>query len=673
MKRNKLFFYLLVVGIVFVICSSLHFGRALTWAENKAYDSRINKTARFFKPSDSIVVVLLDQESLDWAQEEFGWGWPWPRESYAKFIDFFNACNANSVAFDMIFTEDSVYGPEDDLAFASAASNFGRVVQTVFYKSHNENETPLLPIDVLKDSAGIIGTVQSCLDSDGVARRNRFYSTSVYQEPSIGIASLKISDTLPDLASIPKTKDGSMYIRYQKELYRYAPYSAKTIYEAELARERGEDCGFDLEMFEGSYVFFGVDAPGLFDICSTPVSSNFQGVGVHICQLDTILNETYLRDIPGLIAMLIILLCTAFGAYLGESSVHGRIKSLIAHVGIMIAGMLVYLLLTYLFFYWGFILPSVAPQIAIILAFASCLFKNYLTEGRQRRYLKHAFSQYLSPTVIDSLIENPDMLKLGGEKREISVYFSDIQSFTSIAEKLSPEALTELLNTYLSAMTDIILSYGGTIDKYEGDAIIAFWNAPTYQEDHAKRALEAAMECQKVLSQMQNEFIKTCGKPLHQRIGLNTGYAVVGNMGSTKRFNYTIMGDAVNLASRLEGMNKQFGTYTMCSKTLMQKAQEFGCDYAFRELADVAVVGKTEGVSVYEPMLKPEYDKHKADFENYGAALKKFKKGRFAEAKTLFGKTAATDPAAAKFVDKCEKLIETPPETWDGVFRATEK
>lgn len=673
MKIQKRKFYFLIVLSVSIFCSILHFSGAMQWSENKFYDSRIKRTAKFFKPSDSIVVVLLDQESLNWAQQELGWGWPWPRESYARMIDFFNSCNANSVAFDMVFSEPSVYGPQDDAVFADAASKFGRVVQTVFYKSYEQDEEPVLPVDELKNSAGIIGTIQSNLDSDGVARRNRLYSDSSLKEPSLAIASLLVSDTLKDISEIPVAKNGGMYIRYQNDLYRYVPYSAKDILQAQMALERGQECNFDLNTFEDSYVFFGLDTPGLFDICATPVSPNFQGVGVHICQLDTILNGYYLRDVPVLLVLLLILLCAAFGALMGEYSIHGKFSSLFAHIGILILGLLVFLFLSYALFIKGIILPVTSPLISIIVAFAACLFKNYRTEGKQRRYLKHAFSQYLSPAVIDRLIENPEMLKLGGEKREISVYFSDIQNFTSIAEKLTPEELTEFLNTYLSAMTDIILAHGGTIDKYEGDAIIAFWNAPTYQGNHAKLALETAMECQEKLAQMRNSLAKKCGTQLYQRIGLNTGDAVVGNMGSSKRFNYTILGDAVNLASRLEGVNKQFGTYTICSKTIMQKAIECGCDYAFRELGNIAVVGKKEGVNIFEPMLQNEFNARKSDFENFSKGLSQFSKGNFKKAKSIFEKKAATDMAAAKYVEKCEMYIQNPPQNWDGVIRATEK
>lgn len=673
MKIQKRKFYFLIVLSVFIFCSILHFSGAMQWSENKFYDSRIKRTAKFFKPSDSIVVVLLDQESLNWAQQELGWGWPWPRESYARMIDFFNSCNANSVAFDMVFSEPSVYGPQDDAVFADAASKFGRVIQTVFYKSYEQDEEPVLPVDELKNSAGIIGTIQSNLDSDGVARRNRLYSDSSLKEPSLAIASLLVSDTLKDISEIPVAKNGGMYIRYQNDLYRYVPYSAKDILQAQMALERGQECNFDLNTFEDSYVFFGLDTPGLFDICATPVSPNFQGVGVHICQLDTILNGYYLRDVPVLLVLLLILLCAAFGALMGEYSIHGKFSSLFAHIGILILGLLVFLFLSYALFIKGIILPVTSPLISIIVAFVACLFKNYRTEGKQRRYLKHAFSQYLSPAVIDRLIENPEMLKLGGEKREISVYFSDIQNFTSIAEKLTPEELTEFLNTYLSAMTDIILAHGGTIDKYEGDAIIAFWNAPTYQGNHAKLALETAMECQEKLAQMRNSLAKKCGTQLYQRIGLNTGDAVVGNMGSSKRFNYTILGDAVNLASRLEGVNKQFGTYTICSKTIMQKAIEYGCDYAFRELGNIAVVGKKEGVNIFEPMLQNEFNARKSDFENFAKGLSQFSKGNFKKAKSIFEKKAATDMAAAKYVEKCEMYIQNPPQNWDGVIRATEK
>ena len=193
----------------------------------------------------------------------------------------------------------------------------------------------------------------------------------------------------------------------------------------------------------------------------------------------------------------------------------------------------------------------------------------YTTEGRQKLFIKNAFKQYLSPAVIEELIQHPERLKLGGERRVLSIFFSDLEGFTGISEGLEPEELTALLNEYLSAMTDIIQEEGGTVDKYEGDAIIAFWNAPLLQPDHAERCVRAALRCQEKLAEMRPAFRERIGKDLRMRIGINSGPAVVGNMGSHTRFDYTMLGDAVNLAARLEGINKQFGTYTILSQATL--------------------------------------------------------------------------------------------------------
>lgn len=672
--KKKIISIAVITAITCIFCVVLQFSGALKSPENNSYDNRMTVTSNFIKPSDDIVLVLVNQESLNWAKETRGWSWPWPREAYAELIEYFNIGNANSIAFDMMFTEPSIYGSDDDNAFAQAAEEFGRVVQTVFYKSKDPDEIPVLPIPELKDSAATIGTVQSNFDSDLVARRNRFYSPSIYSEPTLAVASYEIANGKLDTSVIPDAKNGGMYIRFQTDINRFAPYFAKDILTSLEQYNAGEEPLLPPEDFEGAYVFFGLNAPGLFDICATPVSKNYPGVGVHVCQLDTILNENYLHNISAVFVLLLILFTSAFGAFFGELSTHGKVKFLFVRLGILLLVILAYFVIAYAVFISGIILPVTAPVMAPVIAYAISIGKNYLGEGRQRRYLKRAFGQYLSPTVIDNLIEHPESLKLGGEKREISVYFSDIQGFTSISEKLAPEELTEFLNNYLTQMTDIILAHGGTIDKYEGDAIIAFWNAPSYQDDHAKRALEAAMECQQKLSEMQELLQKkTGGKPVLQRIGLNTGYAVVGNMGSNKRFDYTMIGDTVNLASRLEGMNKQFATYTMCSAATVEAAVKQGCNFKFRYLANVAVVGKTEGVRVFEPMLEETYKKHSETLTAFANALKTFTAGDFKKAKAEFSAISASDPAAAKYVEKCEDYLANPPENWDGILHATKK
>jgi adenylate cyclase len=323
-----------------------------------------------------------------------------------------------------------------------------------------------------------------------------------------------------------------------------------------------------------------------------------------------------------------------------------------------------------------------APLLGTLTAFLAAALYNYTTEGSQKRFIKSAFSQYLSPAVIEQLLDNPSLLSLGGERREISIFFSDVQGFTTISENLDPARLTELLNDYLSFMTDTILDTGGTIDKYEGDAIIAFWNAPVSFGDHAARALEASMRCQEKLAERQDFFAEKYGCRLFTRIGLNTGYAVVGNMGSGKRFDYTMLGDSVNLAARLEGLNKQFGTYLMCTEATFNQARKAAegdgkntvSRRAFygRKLAQVAVVGKKEAVTVYEPMPEAAYRNREAALRRFDSARDLFYQGRFAEALPHFEDLAGQDQPSRFYAEQCRYYLEQPAQ-WRGFWQATSK
>lgn len=632
--------------------------------------------------SDRISLVILDQESLDWARKERGWSWPWPRESYAEIARYFKRAGVSSLAYDMIYSEDSIYGKADDEAFAKASKDLGKVVQTVFYETETSQQGTY-PVDVLKNSAAAIGNVSSDLDkSDRLVRRNLLYAKSGNHEPTLAVASLEVAGELPDLSEIPVAKEGGMYLKFVDDLSRFVPYSAKTILKSEeilenLEKENSfsnEDDDFvPPEQFKDNFVFFALYAPGLFDLCTTPVSSNYPGIGIHACQINSILNHDYLQDISDAFSLVLILAMVLAGFLIAKSVRQENNSSLVVKTIVAAAICLAYIAACYAFFNSGYILPMTLPVSGFILAYLTAVFEDYLTEGHQKRFIKSAFKHYLSADVIEQLIADPSTLHLGGEEKEITAYFSDVQGFTSISENLTPTQLTELLNVYLSAMTDIIQSYGGYVDKYEGDAIVAFFGAPVDQEDNAKRAVDAALACQKKLLEMQDELVKVSKKPFVQRIGLNTGKAIVGNMGSKSRFNYTMMGDTVNLASRLEGINKQFGTYTMCSEATMKSALENGSEYAFRPLSNIAVVGKKTGVKVYNPMTKEEFDSISQIRKTYDEAYEEFVKGDFEKAKMIFQSNADKDPPSAKYVEKCQKMIENPPEHWDGILRATEK
>jgi len=315
--------------------------------------------------------------------------------------------------------------------------------------------------------------------------------------------------------------------------------------------------------------------------------------------------------------------------------------------------------------YWW---PIVVQEAAVGFAMVTALVVNYATEGRQKAFIKQAFKFYLSPEVIERILADPSRLQLGGERRELTIFFSDLAKFSSISERLDAQSLTSLLNDYLSDMTDIILDEGGTLDKYEGDAIIAFWNAPCEQPDHALRACRAALRCQQKLEERHSEFLKRAGSPVTMRIGINTGEVVVGNMGSRTRFDYTVLGDAANLASRLEGANKAFETSTMVSEsTWNQTAGQI----PGRCIGLLRVVGRKTPVKVFEPIQNsPQFDS--GHLEMFQLALHHCHAGRWAEALEVFERYPH-DSVARVYAERCRSLLQDPNTSWDGLWNLTEK
>lgn len=292
-------------------------------------------------------------------------------------------------------------------------------------------------------------------------------------------------------------------------------------------------------------------------------------------------------------------------------------------------------------------------------------------------FIKDALQKYVSPDYINMLINRPDMLELGGEERELTIMFTDIQGFTSISEQFPPKQLVELLNEYLDGMTNILMQHAGTLDKYEGDAIIAFWNAPLTQRRHAIKAVTAALEMQNFCRAISEKFLKTGKPPLKTRIGINTGKAIVGNIGSKKRFNYTIIGDEVNLASRLEGANKLYGTSLIISDTTyLQLGDVFLC----RELDFLRVKGKQKPVRVYEVLCRRDQS-HPETIDKmlalYNEGLNAYREQKWKDGIRCFASAIAInfeDNPSITYLERCRFLRDNPPgKSWDGIFISVTK
>jgi len=679
--------------------------------ELRSWDWRVNLFAGISdksNPESKIRLILLDQNSLDWAKQTNDLAWPWPREVYGKIVDFCNRGGAKSVGFDVLFTEPSTYGVEDDGSFGASISNYGKFTGALFLGETtgefqnwppNVKKNPSIPTEIKGDAAHflekvtyrrasfpiseisehafLLANVHMNPDMDGVYRRvpllNYFCGQWV---PALGLGvyltahpeeNIDVDENALVVGNnqIPIDDQGRTILRFDHlSRFKHA-YSAASILQSELKILQGEKPDIDPQVFRDCYVFFGFSAPGLMDLRSIPLSGIYPGVMIHQTILENLLSGAFIGETSKPVFLIITLLLVLFA---------GIFSSLVSKIYktamIYVISLFMPLVICAFFYVKGFWLPLVFPETAVMLTLVSAGLLYYGTEGRQKRFIKNAFQQYLSPAVIEELIENPDRLKLGGERRELSIFFSDLEGFTGISEKLSPEELTSILNEYLSAMTEIIHEEGGTVDKYEGDAIIAFWNAPLLQEDHAVRCVRAALRCQKKLEELRPYFREKIDRDLKMRIGVNTGVVVVGNMGSKTRFDYTMMGDSVNLASRLEGINKEFGSYTMISKFTLDK---IGSAFPVRELSRVRVVGKKETVTVFEPFLEEAYAARKETLKQFERGLQSYYRGDFEMALADFLTIEDKDAPARAYIVKCRELISEKPGLWDGTWVMTKK
>ena len=652
--------------------------------ENKTYDQRMLFSSRFISPNDNIVLITVDQQSIDWAGETYGYSWPWPREAYAHVIDFLSQGNPSSIMFDILFTEPSVYGEEDDQALCRAEKESGKVVQTLFVSEDGDSKKGLFPLPSIMNNAAILGNITSCMDKDDIIRRGRLsYEFEGKTYPTLGTAPLFLQGK-EDFSALPLLKDDTVLLRYQKNLNSYIPYSIKDILSSYDSWKKGEEGIFLPEDFEDAYVFIAYYAPGLFDICSVPVSQVYPGVGVHITTLDNYLSDSFIKKTPALFEVLFFILLS-FIASLGVSFASLRPsqrQSIIVMILTFFTGIILSLALPYLLFIYGIWLQLAISLFAFLLSFIVSTSLSFAMEGKQKRFIKSAFSQCLSKEVVNQIMNDPSSFTLGGKTYNMTAIFTDIEKFSSFSELLTARQLGALLNYYLTFMSDIIISHKGTVDKYEGDAIVAFCGAPVEMPDHAKRACAAAVEMKKAEIIMNQEILEIVKnnknektdddlyeafkimaankKKLFTRIGINSGEMIAGYFGSKMKKNYTMMGNNVNLASRLEGVNKQYSTGGILISEQTRKLLDE--DFLLRKLDRVQVVNVNTPVRLYELIDIAQNKDEKLVFylEKWDQALDLFEKKDFASALNIFtelSKEREDDRVCSYYIRLIEKYF----------------
>ena len=536
-------------------------------------------------------------------------------------------------------------------------------------------EKILIPIDSLRSPAQGFGYVNVFPDKDGIVRRVKplIIRHGKAHMPLAVAAAGHYTGDVPRLSSqgniqmgnyvFPLPTEGSLLLNFYGLENSFKGYSISDIIEGRIPAAQLKD----------KMVIVGGMATGLGDIWPTPLSGEIPGVYIQAAFAENILQKKLLR-MPksyqttrffSIFAMVLILLAVA-------ASLPPLMAGLIGcSILALYAGMVQYLFETHLL-----VFPMVLPLAAGATTLLVLLVLNFISEGKQHRWVKKSFSQYLSPEVIEILVKEPGQLKLGGEEKELTVMMVDIRNFTSLSEGLSPGDLTRLLNLYLGELTDVILDNGGTLDKYMGDAIMAFFGAPVHDAENPIKACQTAIRMCEHLHDKRRQWVSQGLPELKIGVGLNTGPMIVGNLGSSRRFDYSVIGDHVNLASRLEGLSKVYGVKILISEYTRNRLES--SDIVCRELDIVKVKGKERPVRIYELLGKDYFtDNTYAFVKHFEEGLNCYRGQAFPLAIQAFEKTLVLKPMdkpSQLFIQRCHSLDKKSlgPD-WDGVWAFTQK
>lgn len=680
-----------------------------------SFDNRIRDAFFIYRDelptNNNIVIVDIDEPAM----ESFG-QWPWSRNILSKIIENLNSSNVAVIGMDIIFAEEDRTSPallakkfnikdrnfEDyDLEFSNIISSSPVVLGYTFdlLNENSKKDAPQIPAifiekhkdvnsqflldakgaitnySLIQNSAYTSGFLNAVPDFDGVIRSSPLlisYEDTLYSSLALEMIRVLndtkkvivnydengVSNIVLDDIVIPTDRYGRLLINYRGAEKTFEYISAKDIY----------NNSFKKEQIDGKIVLFGTSAAGLYDLRAIPFDNIYPGVEVHaniidnILQGDFIVKSSYLDGVNivliALFSFLVVMIVTSLSFYL---------KPLVFLVFFPLSAFASYKIL----FDYGLVLNIVFPLLAITFSFVSSVVLDFFYNIKQQNKIKEKFASKVSKEVMDDILKHISDDKFSAGSKEITIFFSDIRAFTQISEKLSPKELIEFLNRYMEPMSKVIVKHHGTIDKFIGDAIMAYWNAPLDTKDHADVALKASLEQLEILKELNKELEEENLPRIDIGIGLNTGEAIVGEMGSSLRSDYTVIGDTINLGSRVESLCKYYGSKLNITNFTKQKLKD---DYIFRFLDLVKVKGKDEAIEIWE-VLGAGFAKNslKEELELYEKAIQFYKNSKFKEALEIFinleNNIFKTNESIYKiYINRCEKFIKTPPKNFNGVF-----
>ncbi len=663
------------------------------------------------EPSPDIVIVAIDEKSVN----EIG-RWPWSRSEIADLVDKFFEYDVKTAVFDVVFSEEESAKP--DSALGKSIKENKNVILGYFFRDDSSEEIDPQSLKLLKKSKiGLIkflhgsdnsdirqfnsvelnipeiaknargfGFFNIIPDNDGVYRQAPLvfdfegnYYPSLNLEGVSNFSKKKVLLTLSDFGvasinlneiSIPANESGELLLNYYGESGAFPVYSAIDVLKGVLSKEK----------LENKLVFFGATEIGIADIRATPFDPVSPGVEIQATAASNILDGKFLiKDgfTKAIDISLIFFLTLVFGLILFKTN-----RTLLGLLVLLIFLTLHFGSNIFLFSKSRLMLSILFPAIPMLLTYVLYeVYRNIVVE-RQSKFLRSAFSSYVSPDVVDEIILNPEKLSLGGDRKKITLLFSDIRGFTTLSEKTDPEKLVTLLNEYLSPMTEIVMRNKGTLDKFIGDAVMAIYGAPVKQENQAFLACISAVEMIEKLKEINTEWAKNNLPNIDIGIGINTGEAVVGNMGADIRFDYTAIGDTVNLAARLEGQTKFYGTNIIISETTKQELElksenSIQNSFRFRELDIIKVKGKTKPIAIFQLIIPGDKLDNDKLIDDYNKALSYYRSRNFTDSLKLFKSILENLPGdvpSTHYVDRNSHYINNPPSAeWDYVYTAESK
>jgi adenylate cyclase len=724
---------LILLALLVLRRSELPFVETLQF---RAFDTFQTMRPREYQDA-GVRVIDIDEESLRRIGQ-----WPWPRTTVAKLVERLQKAGAAAIAFDVVFSEPDRTSPgrvvdtwpdvpelwlikdrakkfadHDDLLAKSFAK--GRVVTGFALLGQDNGQVPEMKASLGVSGAGLLrylhefqGAIKAlpqlekaaagngCFgyipEHDGVVRRAPvIFRVKDEVVPSLAAEALRVAqdekmlkikisggsgeDDYGGRTGIVKIKIGNSTMPTDPN-GRLWVYFTKDAPERTIPAWKILDKQADLAALEGVVAFVGTSAAGLKDLRPTPLSPTAPGVDVHANAAEQMILGKYLErpdwamavEMLYMLVLGLLLIATLprlsglWSAWLAAAGLFGAVR------------------IPWEFFVRkGILLDPVFPALTVVCVYITCQLISYLKSENERRQVRSAFGQYLHPKLVEELAKHPEKLRLGGETRQMTVLFSDIRGFTTISEQLDAHGLTQFINKFLTPMTAIIMERYGYIDKYIGDCIMAFWNAPADDPDHIKNACESALKMLEKLRELNIQWeaeAEAEGRkyiPIHVGVGLNTGPCNVGNMGADQKFNYSVLGDDVNLSSRLEGQSKYYGVETVIGPATKEGAP----DYATLELDLIRVKGKTRPVRIFTLLGRPEMERDpefRAHRVKHDAMLAAYRAREFSKAEQLLEECRKTTLPLKAFYDLYAKrlkayLAAAPEPDWDGTFTATSK